>query len=144
MPIYATASDLATYSPALVQPDDVGTWLRAASRLVAKATRLAVYPTTLDVPTDTALAGVFRDAVCEQVTAWTRAGVDPIIGDMSATDDRVTSRTTTAGPRTVTEQYAQVSGPVVLPDELTGAAFDILAAAGLTSGRPVGVRGGYW
>jgi hypothetical protein len=146
MPIYATASDLADYSPSLVQPDDVDGYLRAAGRLVGWATRVAVYPVTVaGVPTDTGLAGVMRDAVCEQVTAWTRAGVDPVVGDLTGADDRVTSRTTTAGPRTVTEQYEKGSPAAVVPvDGLTPAAWSILAMGGLTGANPVGVRGGYW
>lgn len=145
MPEYASAADLDTYSPNLNHPDDLATYVRAASRLVARATRRAVYVVNgSDLPTDAAVSGAMRDAVCEQIVQWVRAGVDP--GGTVAQPTTVTARTTTSGPRTVTEQYA--SGPgVVTPvsaDYLHPAALGILGDAGLLGGVVLATRGGAW
>lgn len=142
MPVqYATASDLADYSPDLEQPDRVTDYLRAASLLVADVTGRAVYAINgVGLPTDVALSGAMRDAVCQQVTDWARAGVDPTLGSES---DGVSSRTTTAGPRTVTEQYSGTNTATITADELGARAWRILKVAGLLGGPVITTRGAW-
>lgn len=144
---YATADQLATYSPNLDHPDDVDTYLRSASRLVTRAIRFARYTTAPSgLPDDAELAGALVEATCEQVTAWVLAGVHPTRGVVTAaTEGTVTQYTVTAGPRTVTEQLAGASAGTqsVTPDvdQLTAEAWSILSDAGLVSVGVIGVRG---
>lgn len=141
---YATASELADYSPDLDHPDAVTDYLRAASELVSDATGRAFYVTdSSGAATDVSVIGAFRDAVCQQVTDWVRAGVDPTLG--TVVDAGVSSRTTTAGPRTVTEQYTTAGTTVTIStDELTPRAWRILRRAGLVSGALTATYGGMW
>jgi hypothetical protein len=91
---------------------------------------------------DDDLIEALSDAVCEQVTAWTLAGVDPDTGlIIEATEQTVTK--VTLGPRSVEYKPATAAAGTEVPDidRLTVAAFDILADAGLISSRVVGVRG---
>ncbi len=145
---YADTSALSDYSPNLDHPDDVVAYLRAASRLVSRATRLARYEAQPSgLPTDSDLIGALSDAVCEQVTAWTRAGVDPQRGQVfdAVEAGELKSSTVTAGPRTVTEQYTDAAGEsqteTPSTTELTPAAWMILFDAGLLGAQPVAVRG---
>lgn len=143
MPGYATASDLGTYSPNLVHPDDVAAYLRAASRLVARATRRAIYPADAltGLPTGALVLAAMRDAVCEQVTAWTLGNVDPTVGTVAGVQT-VTKRSTTSGPRNVSEDYATTSATAdVRPDQLTPQAMGILGDAALLGGPVYAVRG---
>ncbi len=132
----------------LDHPNDVAAYLRAASRLVTRATRLARYQTQPSgLPSDADLREALSDAVCEQVTAWTWAGVDPqrglVYGDTEGGE--LKSSTVTAGPRTVTEQYTESAAATqsVIPSttELTPEAWSILFEAGLLGAQPVAVRG---
>lgn len=139
MPGYATADDLSTYLPDLDQPDDVETYLRAASRLVSRAIRRAIYDASpTGVPTDPDLLAACRDATCEQVAAWTLAKIHPVAADASA--ERVlNSVSVSAGPRTVNESYAPIEA--VDRGELTPQAWGILSDAGLVGGPVYAVRG---
>lgn len=145
---YATADELGDHSPSLDPPDDVDRMLRSASLLVTHAVRFARYTTQPSgLPADAELVEALRDATCEQVTAWVRAGVDPALGvitDSSSGGD-LKSSTVTAGPRTVTEQYtdATSSSSEVTPStvELTPQAWLILHHAGLTGVYVQATRG---
>ena len=80
MLIYATPDDLATWwgKPA---PDNAVSLLRAASGLVARATRTAVYSTYADgLPSHPDAAAAFRDAVTSQATYWAANNLDPTSG----------------------------------------------------------------
>jgi hypothetical protein len=138
---YATADDLATYSPNLDHPDDVAGYLRAASGLVGRATRRAVYTVNgSGVPTDATVLAALRDATCEQVTQWTRAGVDPTGTAPASNEGAVKSRTVTSGPRSTAETYADPSPPMSI-DYLCPSAVGILADAGLIAGAVFAVHG---
>lgn len=137
---YALASDLDTYSPNTVHPDDVAGFFRAAARLVARATRRAIFSVdTLGVATDAAVIAAMRDAECEQVVQWVNAGVNPM--GVVDRDQLVTARTVTSGPRTVTESFAPSAVALVPTDQLHPAAAAILGDAGLLAGTVYGVRG---
>jgi hypothetical protein len=131
---YATAADLATYSPNLSHPDDVAGYIRAASRLVGRAIRRAIYDTdTLGAPTAATVISAVRDATCEQVTQWTRAGVDPTGPVPASNEGAVKSRSVSSGPRSTSETYADPEPPMST-DVLHPAAVGILGDAGLLYG----------
>jgi hypothetical protein len=81
MRIYADTDDLTAWmSPAAVPADAAGL-LRSASFLVRAETKKAVYATDADgYPTDEALLGAFRDAVCAQAAFWAASSIDPALG----------------------------------------------------------------
>lgn len=74
---YATPADLV---PDWLDEEPAGAarHIRAATLLVDYHTRLAEYPVDRDGnPTEQAHIDALRDAVCQQVTVWNGAGVDP-------------------------------------------------------------------
>lgn len=80
---FATQADLAGYlgsGAAVPEVDPLN--FRFASLLVRQATRRAVYrthPVTL-LPLDPQVAEAMRSAVCAQVLAWAKLGIDPTAG----------------------------------------------------------------
>lgn len=80
MLIYATETDYVNHTQEY-GPDNLAALLRAASRLVAHATRTAVYAVDGDgYPADPTVRQAFRDAVLEQVDTWVTLGVNPTAG----------------------------------------------------------------
>jgi hypothetical protein len=74
--VYATAADYAAYTGG-TPPSNIDRQLTDATRLLeAYVLRTCRYDTdaTTGLPTDSVVAGVFRDAVCAQVQWWQELG----------------------------------------------------------------------
>ena len=140
MLIYATPDDLTAWwgKPA---PDNAVSLLRAASNLVARETRTAVYATTYEgFPDDPPVAQAFSNAVTAQSAFWASNGIDPTAGRLAEVDkNHVISKQIKGASigKSVTlvenankERSAAVT---TLCDE----AWLILDNAGLVNGQPV-------
>lgn len=117
-------------------PDNAERLLARASALVRAATRTAMYRTnTAGLPLDTAVLEPFRDAVLVQAQAWARAGVDP---DRPLESGARVAASKSLGSRSVTyaDAGAIVQSRQAAVDGLSVEAWQILADAGLTGGRP--------
>lgn len=80
MRLYATPDDLVPDWLDTV-PTNAKRLIRAASVKVEHATRMARYAVDDDgYPTEPAVEGAMRNAVCHQVTVWTTAELDPNAG----------------------------------------------------------------
>lgn len=85
MRIYATTADLTAWLAPAPVPANAAGLLRSASLLVENATIEAVYATnTAGLPTDTAVAGAFKDATTAQAAMWSAAGIDPAGGGVAS------------------------------------------------------------
>lgn len=130
------------------KPDDVVTWagyalekdvkleplIRRASSMVQRAVRSARFEVTpAGMPEDPEIMDALRDAVCEQVTVWVENDITP--SKVEATVSQVTS--TSIGDASIGMSGAEsAAAKDAVANELCGAAFDILAIAGLIGGYP--------
>lgn len=129
MRLYATPTDLV---PDWLDelPGNAARLIRAASTKVEHATRMAHYAVDDDgYPTQPAVKNAMRDAVCQQVTAWSMSELDPNAGTagqalyvQSQTVDG--GSVTFGGHVSVEERTAAATG-------LGSEAMEILANAGL-------------
>lgn len=131
-----TQSDVVGFDPYLVLPVAIGRWLDVAEDLVIDATIGTVYDVdaVTGFPKDTQLAAVKR-AVCAQISAWIKGGVDPLGGAGESSGEGITAATlqgigsVTYGSVTVDERLQ------VAADQLSSEPWRILRRAGLI--RPV-------
>lgn len=129
-------------------PDDLGNdWLddvpgnaerliRAASVMVEYATRMANYSVDDDgYPTASNIQNAFRDAVCQQVSAWHHANIDPSAGAAGQAlyieNQTVDGGSVTYGGRVSVEERSKAI------TELDKTALMILRNAGLLSAHVV-------
>lgn len=105
MPIYATVEELATYLDD-VAPANAEMLLKRASRLVATATRGAIYTVDdNDLPVDLTLLAALNEATLAQATAWYLNDIDPRKGVGGATDAAIASKS--LGGASVSYQNSQ-------------------------------------
>lgn len=150
MLIYATTTDLV---PAWLPtaPANAAALLRRASNMVQEATlvdRYFVYPipqgqtppatapagTATGAPSDPLIAQAFNDAVCQQVTEWVNASINPDAG-LVGQPEIIQSQMVPGGSVTydTTESSAWLAAAV---HDLCPASVTILRNAGLMTGRP--------
>lgn len=92
MLVYATEAELGAFTRDL--PDDPDSYLRAASLLVADATKADRYDTDqAGKPTDPWDIHAFRDATCIHAAMWLKAGIDPAAGEAGLEAGVVSSST---------------------------------------------------
>lgn len=133
--IFATAADLVAGDWLDDLPLNAGRLIRSASVLVSTATRLDVYDVTDDgLPSAPGTAAAFRDAVCQQVTEWAGAGIDPLKGGFGQAP-KVSSQSVDGGSVGYTG-YATVEQIAKAATSLSESARQILRNAGLASGIP--------
>ncbi|WP_127572774.1 hypothetical protein [Georgenia faecalis] len=130
---YATPADLATGDWLEDTPANAARLLRAASTLVANATRTAVYDVDTDgMPTGRA-AEAMRDATCAQAATWVALGIDPAKGRADDGSKTVAAKTI----RGASFQYAVYASTAearqAAATTLTDEAILILRDAGLTA-----------
>lgn len=138
MRLYATPDDLVPDWMATV-PDRAPALIRAASGLVEDATLLARYAVDADgYPTNPRIAAAFRNAVCQQVTIWVAAGLDPDKG-LTGQDPHLTGES--AGSGSVNYSGAQTTQELgQAATTLADAAFNILRREGLMTPQVVYLR----
>lgn len=133
--IFATASDLVAGDWLDVAPTNAGRLIRSASVLVTAATRLDRYDTDdAGLPSAPSVADTFRDAVCQQVTEWVGAGIDPLKGGFGQAP-RVSSQSVDGGSVGYTG-YANVEQIAKAATSLSDSARQILRNEGLASRSP--------
>ncbi|MFE3052365.1 hypothetical protein [Nocardia sp. NPDC059239] len=136
MLVYATPDDL--MDGWLDEPPETAEALRlirAASRLVRKATRCDLYhvdPSGL--PTDPDIIEVMRDATCAHAAMWKRAGINPDAGT-AGRQIAIKAQTADGGAVTYADgpSAAEISASL---SRLSTQALDILREAGMASARP--------
>lgn len=105
MPTYATVEELETYLGD-VAPANAEMLLKRASRLVATATRGAIYTVDdNDLPIDLELLAALNEATLAQVTAWYLNDIDPRKGVGGANDVAIASKS--LGGASVSYQNSQ-------------------------------------
>lgn len=117
-------------------PANARSLIRHASTLVDKATRLARYDVDSDgYPTDEPVATALRNAVCQQVTIWHKANLDP---DLGATGQTPHLTGQNAGAGSISYSGAQTTQELgQAATTLADATLAILSTAGLTGGKVV-------
>lgn len=107
-----------------------------ANGLVGRVTRTAFYKTdATGLPSDEAVAKVFKDAVTEQAKFWDAQGLDPSQGEVSL--GRTVASKSIGGAQV---QYEAGSGAGAKREALTGlcaTGYLILDSVGLLNGKPV-------
>lgn len=129
---YATETDYVNHTQEY-GPDNLAALLRAASRLVQRATRGCIYDVEPSgMPSDPAIREAFRDATCEQAAAWAALGIDPAAGPAGVTGKVVAS--TSVGKASVSYAGAAEAASLVAASltALTPDAAWYLESAGLT------------
>lgn len=131
MRTYATPDDLGNDWLDTV-PDNAERLIRAASVMVEYATRMANYSVDDDgYPTASNIRNAFRDAVCQQVSAWHHASIDPSAGAAGQAlyieNQTVDGGSVTYGGRVSVEERSKAI------TELDKTALMILRNAGLLS-----------
>lgn len=153
MLIYATSTDLTAggWLSSSQLPANVSALLRQASEMVRFATRTDryyVYPlgpgdaipssapagTDAGKPTDPVLSQAFNDAVCQQVTYWVNAAINPDAG-LAGLEPVVHSQTVPGGSVTYSVAMTQQWQEQAIND-LCQASVVILRNAGLCGNRP--------
>ena len=133
--IFATPADLVSGDWLDDVPAKAGRLIRSASVLVTAATRLDRYDTDgAGLPSSPSVAGTFRDAVCQQVTEWVGAGIDPLKGGFGQAP-RVASQSVTGGSVGYTG-HASVEQIAKAATSLSDSALQILRNEGLASRVP--------
>ncbi|MEJ6549839.1 hypothetical protein PQI66_09815 [Corynebacterium sp. USCH3] len=114
-------------------PDNWERLVKRASTMVGVATRMARYEVTpAGLPADDDQAEAMRDAVCAQVSAWDKAGIDPAAPE---TEARV-SKTSMDGASFEYDRAAEASERTRVATTLCEESYDILRLAGLIGGHP--------
>lgn len=133
--LYATPDDLTEGEWVDPLPERPKALIRRASQLVDDACELDRYATDADeYPTDPRVRTAFRDAVCQQVSQWVEAKINPLAGATGQAPQIASQSTegdsvTYASLPTVADIARQV-------DTLCSASLSILRAAGLASRTP--------
>lgn len=105
MPIYATVEELETYLGDTA-PVNAEMLIKRASRLVATATRGAIYTVDdNDLPVDLTLLAALNEATLAQTTAWYLNDIDPRKGVGGANDVAIASKS--LGGASVSYQNSQ-------------------------------------
>lgn len=137
--VYATPADLVPgWLP--VEPPNALSLIRAASILARDETALARYDADerTGLPTAPKIIAAFQDAVCQQVSAWAAAKVDPDAG-IAGQEKEVASESVPGGSVT----YRQTVTPeqrAALLENLCPLSRKILRSAGLMSKIPTVLR----
>ena len=136
LPTYATPTDLQAAPWSITGASELV--IRYAAMLVRRATQTALYdadPAT-GLPTDSALKDALRDAVCAQVTTWTRLSIDPAAGP--ADPGRTIASKSLAGGSIQYSNYAStVEARARATRMLDPNAYAILSDAGLVGEQPL-------
>jgi len=134
--IYATEQDLMEWTGKELPANAAGL-LRAASRLVTRATQLSIYYTDTDgVPVHPQERQAFRDATTAQAAFWDANDLDPVAGALSEQTGKVATSKSIKGA-TVSydagDAAAAKAARAAALSELCPAAWDILAEHGLVT-----------
>lgn len=129
MRLYATPDDLV---PDWLDaaPQNAARLIRAASVKVEHATRMARYAVDADgLPTEPAVKGAMRDAVCHQVAVWATAELDPNAG--TAGQNLYVQSQTVDGGSVTFGGHVPVEERTAAATRLDGGTLEILSNAGL-------------
>lgn len=130
MRLYATPENLIDDDWLDELPKNASRLIRSASTKVEAATLMARYNVdNAGLPTDPRIAAAFKDAVCQQVTLWANASLDPDKGTAGQTP-HISSQSTGGGSvsYTGTQSVQELGQQATSLDPQT---MDILRLAGL-------------
>lgn len=134
---YATAEDYTAWTGSADAPANLPALLRAASGLIARQTRAARYHTdpATHLPVDVTLRDALRDATCAQAATWAALAIDPLKGPAGAASGSVQSSSIGGASVTRSDPAQAVLATMAATTDLSAAAYDVLALAGLLSSR---------
>ena len=132
MRIFAGREKLAEYVAEL--PDDADALIQAASLLVSRETRAALYDVDpAGMPTDPDVIDAFAEAVCVQVREWVQAGLNPNAGYVGTQAEVAKSSMDGASVEFTTKDAESVR---LALSSLCPMAVAVLSDAGLVGGLP--------
>ncbi len=119
-------------------PDNASALLRAASRLVRKATVNDLYDTTpARIPSEPEVLAAFENATCQQAAFWAANGIDPDAGTAGLEQVAVSSSIAGGSVSFESGQAAAIAEDLRASlESLVPAAWEYLTDEGLGSTRP--------